>query len=190
MHQEVGESNEKWTRRIECSYIPVDMLQNILPPKTPRPYIGEGIFYAVAPYGNEWLINNYLLYKNGIALLGPDFKTIVKPIDIVDVQKACIRDLFKEWEPKINDSAWLKNSHYQSYVVVNLCRILYTVLQKEVTSKRVAAVWVKNELSPEWKELIQTAESWEYGKDMHMQEETKRFIKFVINKVRKSSLST
>ncbi len=103
LHEEIEMHNKTWKERIECSYTPLSMFQNILPPKLPRPYYGAGIFYPEAPYGNEWLINNYLLYKHGIALTGPDFKTLIKPIDMVDVQKACVRDLFKEWEPKIND---------------------------------------------------------------------------------------
>ena len=183
LHQKVGKENEKWANRVECSYIPVKMLKNILPPKLPRPYFGESILYPEAPYGNEWLINNYLLQKHGITLIGPDFKTLVKPIDIADVQKACIRDLSKEWQPKIADLNYLENSHYQSYVVLNLCRILYTILCEETASKKVSANWVKNEFK-QWKNLIETAEKWHYGLELKLQEQTKDFIKFVINKVK------
>src|SRR5437868_15341221 len=87
MHLTVGAEHEKWAKRIECSYVPMNMLPSIYPPTTPRPYFGEGIFYAQAPYGNEWIINQYLLYKHGIPVVGPDFKTLVKPIDIEAVGK-------------------------------------------------------------------------------------------------------
>jgi len=184
MHARTGEANEKWTKRIECSYVPIEMLENILPPKTPRPYIGEGVFYTKAPYGNEWLINQYLLYKHGIPLVGPDFKELVNPIDIKEVQKACVRDLFQEWEPKIKDSKYLQNSHYQSYVVLNLCRILYTVMCGEVVSKKVSSSWAKEEFGSEWGDLIQTAENWQYGTEMKLQDQTVDFIKFVISKVK------
>jgi len=182
LHEEIEMHNKTWKERIECSYTPLSMFQNILPPKLPRPYYGAGIFYPEAPYGNEWLINNYLLYKHGIALTGPDFKTLIKPIDMVDVQKACVRDLFKEWEPKINDPKWLQNSHYQSYLVLNLCRILYTIKCGEAASKKVSAAWVKKEY-PEWKNLIETAENWHYGVEMKRQEEAIEFIKFVVDKI-------
>ena len=119
------------------------MLKNILPPKESRPYYNNEIFYDEAPYGNEWIINNYLLYKHAIPLIGPDFKTLTNPIDIIEVQKACIRDLFQEWEPKIIDVEWLDNSHYQSYLVMNLCRILYTVSCGTTGTKKVSAAWVK-----------------------------------------------
>lgn len=185
LHLEIGTSNKNWAKRIECSYVPVDMLQNVLPPKLPRPYIGEGVFYPEAPYGNEWLINNYLLFKHGVALLGPDFRKLVKPINITDVQKACIRDLYEEWLPKIGDSTYLKNSHYQSYAVLNMCRILYTVVCGKTASKKISAAWVKNEFAPKWSSLIQAAENWRYGTEMNFQKETVEFIKFVISRVKK-----
>ena len=184
MHLHVERDHEKWEKRIECSYISLEMLPSILPPKTPRPYIGEGIFYPEAPYGNEWTINQYLLYKHGVSLLGPDFKTLVKPISIEDVREACIRDLFEEWEPKINDPEWLNNGHYQSYVVLNLCRILYTVMCHATATKKTSASWVKREFFPQWNNLIQTAEDWHYGKEMNLKEETIEFIQFVVNKVK------
>ena len=56
MHLHIKRNKKKWAKRVECSYVSLDMLQEILPPKTPRPYIGEGIFYFEAPYGNEWII--------------------------------------------------------------------------------------------------------------------------------------
>jgi hypothetical protein len=184
MHLQVEASRKKWAKRIECSYIPMDMLSSIRPPKSPRPYFGEGIFYPKAPYGNEWIINQYLLYKHGLPLIGPDFKTLVKPIDIEDVREACIRDLFEEWAPKMNDPEWLNNSHYQSYVVLNLCRILYTVTCHSTATKKASADWVKRKFGPRWNKLIQTAESWHYGKEMNLQEETIEFIKFSIDKVK------
>jgi hypothetical protein len=184
LHSDTEQKHIKWSKRIECSYIPLNMLKNILPPKTPRPYIGGGIFYPEAPYGNEWIINQYFLYKYGIALVGPEFQTFIKPIKITDAQKACIKDLFKEWEPKIRDSVYLEDSHQQSYLVLNLCRILYTIMQNDAVSKKVAASWVKNRYS-QWKELIEIAEDWHYGFKMERQREVVEFIKFVINKTKK-----
>lgn len=184
LHAMVEKNHSKWAKRIECSYVTRDMLQCIEPPKTPRPYLNEGIFYPEAPYGNEWTINQYLLYQHGISLMGPDFKTLVAPIGISDVREACIRDLFEEWEPKIQDSSYLKDAHYQSYVVLTLCRILYTAVCGSMASKKVSASWVKSEFGPRWNNLIQTAEDWRYGEKMNSQEETIVFIKFVVNKVK------
>lgn len=188
MHNQIGECYPKWHERLECSYTPIDMLSNIMPPKEPRPYYGGGIFYDEAPYGNEWIINNYLLFESSIALLGPPFKTLCHPINIIEVQKACIRDLFQEWEPKISDDEWLDNSHYQSYLILNLCRILYTVYCKATASKTISSEWVKDQFGSPWNHLIDVAQSWQYGKTMSEKENTISFIKFVIEKIKQTEL--
>jgi predicted nucleotidyltransferase len=180
LHWLVAMEHPKWADRVECSYTPLDMLNNILPPEQPRPYYGESHLYEEAQYGNEWIINLYLLYRHGITLYGPDFKQLVAPVNIEDVRQACACDLYREWEPKLRDPDWLKNSHYQSYIILNLCRILYTVLRGETGSKKVSAAWVKGEF-PQWRDLIEAAERWRYGTDMRRQDETLAFIRFVVN---------
>ncbi|MDA0745551.1 MAG: hypothetical protein O2954_03475 [bacterium] len=72
LHQEIEGQFEKWARRLECSYTPVEMLPNLLPPRNPRPWYwgGTGTLYEEAPYGNEWIINRYFLYRSGIAFYG------------------------------------------------------------------------------------------------------------------------
>jgi len=182
LHLEIEEKYKNWERRIECSYTPIEKFENVLPPKDPRPYFGEGKFYSKAPYGNEWLINKYLLYKHGITLLGPDIKNLIQPVNIEDVKKACIRDLHQEWESKISEPKYLENNHYQSYVVLNLCRILHTVIKSSMTTKSGAATWVKKKYS-EWESLIEEAERWGYGKRINKQKDVINFIKFVLKEI-------
>jgi len=81
--------------------------------------------------------------------------------------------------PKINDEKFLDNSHYQSYVVLNLSRILYTIANSAAVSKKVAANWAK-EKYPQFANLIQTAQAWHYGIEMDRRLETAEFIKFVV----------
>ncbi len=188
LHQRVEQQHVGWARRVECSYVPMAMLTEVLPPKDPRPYYGgEGVLYPEAPYGNEWIINNYLLREHGIALIGPDCRTLIPPIDMVDVQIASLRDLFTEWEPKLADPGWLDNSHYQSYLVLNLCRILYTVLAGSAGSKSIAARWVRTNFG-QWKVLIDTAQNWRYGDAMARQTEVAAFIAFAIDRVKATPL--
>jgi predicted nucleotidyltransferase len=177
IHKKMEMINKKWSKRFEASYTPVKMLQERKPPKEPRPYYGE-IFYDEASYGNEWIINNYLLYNYGIAIYGPEFKILIKePINIKEIQEACVNDFYKEWIPKINDHEWLSNSHYQSYLVLNICRILYTINKSEVANKQKSCDWVKKNYK-EWEELINEAEEWNYGSIMNKENKVQYFIKF------------
>jgi len=124
-------------------------MRELRPPAKARPWRGFGTWYAEAPAGNEWIINHYLLSQHGIALEGPAFSELIPPIDLHDVRRASARDLFQEWVPKIHDGAWLSNSHDQSYLILNLCRILHTVIQGEPRSKKAAGQGAKAAY-PQW----------------------------------------
>ncbi len=182
-HVELEKRFTAWARRIECSYTPVEMLTQVRPPREPRPYWGAGVLYEAAQYGNEWVINNYLLYRHGIVLYGPEFRELCGPVDIEEVQKACVRDLFQEWEPKAGDAVWFRDSHYSSYFILNLCRILYTVIRKELVSKQAAAAWVQSRYGEPWRSLIEKAARWHYGMELDIREQAIAFLDLVVQEV-------
>ena len=187
LHRQIERRFPQWARRIECSYVPLELMRELAPPAKPRPWWGFGTLYSEAPAGNEWIINHYLLSKHGIALAGPDFNEFIPTIDISLVRQASARDLFQEWLPKISDTVWLANSHYQSYLVLNLCRILHTVIHGQPASKKVAAGWAKATY-PRWKNLIEEADGWEYGREMKRQSDTVAFLRFAVERVRETEL--
>jgi len=187
LHRELERRCPEWAGRIECSYVPLELMHELSTPATPRPWWGFGTFYAEAPAGNEWIINHYLLSKHGIALEGPDFNELIPAIDIHRVRLASAKDLFQEWVPKIEDIAWLSNSHHQSYLVLNLCRILHTVIRGQPVSKRVAGEWAKATY-PQWKGLIEEAERWAYGDEMKRQADTAAFLQFAVDRVKETRL--
>lgn len=189
IHQEIARKFDRWSKRLESSYTPIGMLSELYPPKEPRPYWGgDGVFYEAAPYGNEWIINNYLLYRHGVALYGPDVRELIRPVDIVEVQKASIRDLFQEWEPKTKNEQWFENSHYATYFVLNLCRILYTVMNKDAGSKSTAAAWVKARYGEPWRSLVLTAENWHYGLEVELYSRAIDLFNFVVSEVSRTAL--
>ena len=187
LHRQVEGHCPMWAGRIECSYVPLKLVRELTPPATSRPWWGFGTFYAEAPAGNEWIINHYLLAKYGIALEGPDFNELIPSIDLRTVQQASARDLFQEWVPKIDDSAWLSNSHHQSYLVLNLCRILHTVIHGWPGSKVVAGRWAKAAY-PQWRKLIEEAERWGYGDEMKRQADAVVFLRFAVDRVNETKL--
>jgi predicted nucleotidyltransferase len=178
IHKRLNEINIKWAKRLEVSYTPINMLNEKDIPIIPRPYYNE-VFYDEATYGNEWLINNYLLYYYGKTVYGPEFKTLIKySINIDEIIKSCVDDFYKEWKPKINDDEWLSNSHYQAYIILNICRIIYTIFNSGLENKQNSTKWVKGRYK-EWITLIEEAEEWDYLKTMNKQKEIKEFIKYM-----------
>ncbi|MEM7171844.1 MAG: aminoglycoside adenylyltransferase domain-containing protein [Pseudomonadota bacterium] len=182
-----GRSHWDWFDWTECSFTPLHMMQRTLPPLEPRPWFGNSRFYEDAPYGNEWLINQYLLCQWGIPIFGPDYARLVKnTIKLSHVRRAALLDLESEWAELLNDGSSLQDPHIQSYVILNLCRILYTVTAGKVGSKQAAAAWVADHYSS-WRELIQEAENWRHGMAMHRNRDTQAFLAFVVYEVGKKT---
>ena len=190
LHREIEGKFEKWAGRLECSYTPVDMLSCVMPPTEPRPWYwgGECTLYEEAPYGNEWIINKYFLYSHSIALSGPSFKKLSPPVDVKDVRKACVHDLFQEWAPKKSNPEYFRDSHHEAYFILNLCRILHTVICSVVGSKKMAASWVQENYGDRWHNLVGNALEWQYGIELDARQEAIDFLDFAISEVSKTAV--
>lgn len=186
MHDSIGRQVPYWAKRLEGSYIPQKWLDNIEKPSGKRPYVNAG-YVALLPYGDEWLINLYVLYECGITLLGKNPKQLIQPVDIEDVREASRKNLLEEWEPKSKEKnpfihPKYDSSHLQAYAILTMCRILHRAKIDTVASKREASRWVKKTYK-QWASLIKEAENWKHGIKLDKQEEAKAFIKFVVREV-------
>ncbi|HEV8053175.1 MAG TPA: nucleotidyltransferase domain-containing protein, partial [Parachlamydiaceae bacterium] len=77
LHLDIEEKFPIWKGRVECSYIPKNLMNEVFPPKQTRPYFGDSTWYDEADYGNEWLINQYFLYHDSIGLVGPEYRSLM-----------------------------------------------------------------------------------------------------------------
>lgn len=179
LHAEIGRRYPEWRERIEGSYVTRSMLPNILPPKQGRPYVNGGAFWEPdPPYGNEWLLNLYVLRECGIALIGPEPAELIGPVAIEDVREASQRDLVEEWLPKADDPAAFADSHLRAYVTLTLCRILHRAAHDGVASKRIAAAWVRERYDEPWRSLVERAERWSHGENLDSNAHVRAFIRF------------
>ena len=58
LHRDIERRCPRWADRVECSYVPLELMRELTPPATSRPWWGFGTLYAEAPAGNEWIINH------------------------------------------------------------------------------------------------------------------------------------
>src|ERR1017187_7970268 len=65
LHRKIDNRYPEWANSTECSYVPLDLMREVNPPATPRPWWGFDTMYPAAPAGNELTINHYLLAKHG-----------------------------------------------------------------------------------------------------------------------------
>jgi len=59
--------------------------------------------------------------------------------------------------PILDDPSQINKRGYQSYFVLSLCRMLYTLQYGTIVSKPVAAKWATDTLDAKWKPLIERA---------------------------------
>jgi hypothetical protein len=83
------------------------------------------------------------------------------------------------------DIAWA-----QRYAVTTLCRIMYTLDEGRVTSKKAALLWAKSRVDPQWSTLIQQVlDDRRLGWDPHEPprpgsvEQTLAFVEYVQRRV-------
>ena len=180
IHKEIIDMNNLWGNRLEVSYTPLFMFNEKNIPNIPRPYYNER-FYEKASFGNEWLINNYLLLNYGKTIYGKDIKEIINyNISIEEIKECCIKDFYKEWNSKIDDNEWLKNGQNQAYIVLNICRIIYTLKNNKTENKIASAKWVKEKYEI-WRDLIEEAEQWDFDKIINRQNDIKNYIVYMEN---------
>lgn len=179
MHKQLYLSQLPYSQKIEVSYIPKDDLMSF-DPKAVRPYFNEGRF-CLAQYGNNFIIELFMLRENGIAIMGGNLKDLIKEITTQDLQKAIEKYLAEYWALILNDLTKLRRSDYQVFAILTMCRTLYSLETGKIASKMTAAQWVMN-YDAAWKVLIEQAVTSSPHVELNKLEETQRFIQYVLDK--------
>jgi aminoglycoside adenylyltransferase-like protein len=108
------------------------------------------------------VIHRYIVREHGVVLFGPDPRTLIDPVSPDDLRHA-LRELLRTWwAPMRTDRTKLAYSGYQTYAVLTMCRVLYTMEWGAVVSKPVAARWAcsQPEIAGRWSGLIERALAW------------------------------
>lgn len=179
MHKQLYSSQLPYAKKIEASYIPQDNLLNFDPNST-RPYFNEGNFY-LGEYGSNFIIELFMLREKGITISGPNIKELIKEISTHDLQQAIKKNLKGYWQPSLQDLSKYKRSDYQVFAILTMCRTLYTLEMGSIASKAEAAQWAISKLDANSKLLIEQAFTWKQSFDLNKQEETREFVRYVIN---------
>lgn len=107
----------------------------------------------------SWLIERWVLREKGVALLGPDPKTLIDPISAEELRDAVRQRIceWAKWAADPHDPEWLPPRSHQAYVIETMCRALYTLALGELVSKRKAGEWALSALREPWRGLIAKA---------------------------------
>lgn len=180
MHTQFYSSKLKYAKKIEASYIPQNDLIDF-DPQGVRPYFNEGCYY-LAHYGNNYLIELFVLREKGISIAGPDIKCLIKEISTQSLKAAIQKNLHEYWATNLIDVSKFKRSDYQVFAILTMCRTLYSLKTGKIASKIDAAQWAMQHLDAKWKNLIELAIAWEPSQEINKLEESQHFVRYVLNK--------
>ncbi len=159
MHDRIATLDSKWALHLEGSYISQQALERYDPAQALHPNIewGKGERLKMVQHDEAWQTHRYVLREHGITLMGPSPRTLIAPVSPDDLRQAMLCVLRRWAAPILDDPRPTKYRGYQSYIVLSLCRILYTLEYGTVVSKRVAARWARESLGERWVPLIESA---------------------------------
>ena len=159
MHERIIKIDSPWAIQLEVSYIPQDALRRFDPADNHHPHMDRGSDETlhIMAHESDWVIQRHLLRERGVVITGPDLKTLIDPVSSNEVRQAIV-DVLPLWvDPILGDPSQIKARGYQSFVVLSLCRMLYTLQYGTIVSKRVAAQWGQDTLGEQWTSLIKEA---------------------------------
>lgn len=157
MHERIYHLDCAWAQHLEGSYFPKDVLRNADQRGELLWYLDHGSRSLIQSTHCNTLVVRAVVREHGVALAGSDPATLVDPIP-VDMLRQEIRAVMRDWWQSIlTNPAQLNNRFYQTYAVLNYCRMLHDLATGTVGSKRAGAEWVKATLDPAWAGLIDRA---------------------------------
>ena len=158
MHKHINKLDSSWAVQLEASYIPQNALRRFDPANIRHPHMDRGNNETLhqMSHANDWIIQRHILRERGIVITGPELITLIDPVSPNNLRQAVV-DVLPLWaEPILEDPSLINKRGYQSYFVLSLCRMLYTLKYGEIVSKPFAAKWAKENWS-RWIALIERA---------------------------------
>jgi len=168
MHTRIATLDSWCATQLEGSYVPQGALRQYDPVHELHLHIDRGkgeqlkkmqldnALLSRAWWGG-WVLLRESLREKGITLAGPAPQTFIEPVSPDELRQAALAVL-QGWTAQIlNDPVEIDSRGYQSYTVLTLCRILYTLQHGSVASKPVAARWAQETLDQRWVPLIERA---------------------------------
>lgn len=179
MHSHIYESGLKWAKELNGAYIPLDAVRVYSPGGPECPLVNKKEFLVARP-DIDWVIISHLLYTGGVVIAGPPLQSIIGPVRPDELKEAALKLLRDNWTPWLSNPTLFDGIGYQPYVVLAMCRALYTIVHGTVVSKRLSAKWVIDKSDKKWTELINQAMEWHHGDPPGDIGETQEFMRYIM----------
>ncbi len=193
MHTALRTSGSYWAEKIESAYIQKDALNLPSSHSVKYPQLEKGRDFAREPLEIGWPFQRYVLRNQGIVIAGPHPAKLMAPVPSQELSEAAIAIISMWQHARRTDPSWLewvRQAPSQRFVVVTLCRTLYTLEHGTVASKAVATQWAQETLHRRWAQLTARSFMRQDGTDTVIDEEladTLAFLDYTAERLRDSS---
>lgn len=159
MHDRLNRDPNPWAIQLEGSYISVKAIRRYEPRHAWHPNIerGSGERLKMVDHDECWAVHRAILRQCGIVLFGPPPESLIDPVTPDELRQAASIALTRWLAPLCDAPERITHLGYQSYLVLTICRILYTLDHGAVKSKGTAAAWGQAHLDPDFRSLIAAA---------------------------------
>ncbi|MBI4499489.1 MAG: DUF4111 domain-containing protein [Chloroflexi bacterium] len=157
MHTRLRALPSAWAAHLDGSYITTTTLRRYDADHPPHLYVDHGTTEPVrSHHDNTWLFR-HVVRERGMTLAGPAPHLLIDPVDPDDLRREAVA-MTRGWlGAYVTDSDPLNTFGLQTYSVLTLCRMLYTLHHGDVVSKPLAAAWAMRSLDRRWAPLIEHA---------------------------------
>jgi hypothetical protein len=161
LHARIAALPNDYANRIEIAYVDRAALRRFRPGLR-HPTLGQGEQLAWSEHGDNWLLERWTLREFGVALRGPDPRTLIDPITTDELVRAVRLRLgdWVDWANDPDDTDWLLPRSHKAYVVETMCRALYTLARGALSSKVQAVAWALETVPEPWLSLVRQSQSW------------------------------
>ena len=159
MHDRLQLVDSIWADQLEGSYLSRRGVRKFDPAFALYPNMerGRGERLKLLHHDEMWDIHRHILLKSGITILGPEPEALIAPVPVENLRNA-MHVILDGWATGfLSDPGLMTTRGYQSYVVLSMCRILYTLERGDIISKKSAARWASETLEERWQRLIESA---------------------------------
>ena len=141
MHARIAQGDSPWAIQLEISYIPQAALRRHDAEHATHPRLdrGEGESLYWMQHDVDWVVQRHALREHGLVIIGPPPASLIEPVSEAELRGA-MQPLLQRREQSLRDHpADLNFRGYQSYVVLTVCRMLYTLEDGTVVTKPTTA---------------------------------------------------
>jgi hypothetical protein len=179
MHRRIYESGSAWATKMTGAYIPVNAMRKYSPTGAACPLFNRNEFLVARP-DPDWVIHRHILYTCGVVITGPPLQNIIDPVSSEELQDTVLTLLRNNWASLLRNTDIFIGTGHQSFIVLTMCRALYTLKCGSITSKPRSAEWAIANLDNKWTELIEQAAAWHNGNPPGDISQTQEFLRYVL----------